>query len=193
MDEKIKVTPEKYSEVLFTWLKMHTNEDALKATSKYIEYKIPFYGGALKTMSTFVGDTMSFYDRDIKAEFLQELIFVYSALICYVSDINLIEDDDRSSIRASFVEKVVDRCGSDLSTGGPAFRAHFSEKLKEYSSAITEDERPKEVSRIFIDSLPDSGVKNTVKSRSLAAISFGIFCSELKETLAKHEIESAST
>ena len=173
MDEKIAVTAEEYSEVLFTWLRMYTNKDALKAMSKYIGYKMPFF------------------DSDSKLKFLEELIFVYTALICYVSDFNLIGNDGRSSIRASFVEKVVERCGKNLSTDDPDFRSHFSEKLKEYSSVVSEDARQTEVSRIFLDSLPPGGVRNTLKSKALAAVSFGIFCSTLKETLAKHEVVSA--
>ena len=165
MDEKIKVTAEKYSEVLYSFLHMYTDKDAVKTMAKYIGYK------------------MSFFDSERKLKFFEELIFAYTALICYFSQLNLMGNDSYSSIRDSFVEKVVARYGKDLS--------HLSEKLKEYSSAVSEDERQPEVSRLFIASLPPGGVRRALQSASLASVSFGKFCSTLKEALAKHQVVSA--
>jgi hypothetical protein len=173
MDKDIAVTPEEYSEVLCTWLRMHTEETAVKTMAKYVGYK------------------MSLFDSDRKLKFLEELIFVYAALSCYVSQSVLAGNDSYGSIRDSFVQKVAQRYGKDLSADDPDFKIHYSEKLKEYSSAVSEDERQPEVSRIFIASLPPKGVRKPLKSAALAAVSFGIFCSTLKETLAKHRVVPA--
>lgn len=173
MDEKIKVTAEKYSEVLYSFLHMYTDKDAVKTMAKYIGYK------------------MSFFDSERKLKFFEELIFAYTALICYFSQLNLMGNDSYSSIRDSFVEKVVARYGKDLSADDPDFQSHLSEKLKEYSSAVSEDERQPEVSRLFIASLPPGGVRRALQSASLASVSFGKFCSTLKEALAKHQVVSA--
>ncbi len=173
MDEDIKVTPEAYAEVLYTWLRMHTEETAVKTMAKYVGYK------------------MSLFDSDRKLRFLEELIFVYTALSCYVSESILAGHESYGSIRGSFVKKVSRRYGENLSADDPDFESHYAEKLKEYSSAVSEDERQPEVSRIFIASLPPKGVRKPLKSAALAAVSFGIFCSSLKETLAKHRLVSA--
>ena len=173
MDEDIAVTPEEYSEVLCTWLRMYTEEKAVKTMAKYIGYK------------------MSLFDSDRKLKLLEELIFVYTALSCYVSQSVLAGHESYSSIRDSFVKKVARRYGENLSIDDPDFESHYAEKLKEYSSAVSEGERQPEVSRIFIASLPPKGVRKHLKSAALAAVSFGIFCSTLKETLAKHRVVSA--
>ena len=173
MDQDIAVTPEEYAEVLCTWLRMHTEETAVKTMAKYVGYKT------------------SLFDSDRKLKFLEELIFVYTALSCYVSESILAGHESYGSIRGSFVKKVSRRYGENLSTDDPDFESHYAEKLKEYSSAVSEDARQTKVSRIFLDRLPPSGVRNTLKSRALAAVSFGIFCSTLKETLEKHEVVSA--
>ena len=173
MDEDIAVTPEKYAEVLCTWLRMYTEETAVKTMAKYVGYKT------------------SLFDSDRKLKFLEELIFVYTALSCYVSESILAGHESYGSIRGSFVKKVSRRYGENLSTDDPDFESHYAEKLKEYSSAVSEDERQPEVSRIFIASLPPKGVRKPLKSAALAAVSFGIFCSSLKETLAKHRLVSA--
>ena len=173
MDEDIKVTPEEYAEVLCTWLRMHTEDTAVKTMAKYVEYK------------------MSLFDSDRKLKFLEELIFVYTALSCYVSESILAGHESYGLIRGSFVKKVARRYGENLSTDDPDFESHYAEKLKEYSSAVSEDERQPEVSRIFVASLPPKGVRKPLKSAALAAVSFGIFCSSLRETLAKHRLVSA--
>ena len=173
MDQDIAVTPEEYAEVLCTWLRMHTEETAVKTMAKYVGYK------------------MSLFDSDRKLKFLEELIFVYTALSCYVSESILAGHDSYGSIRDSFVKKVERRYSTDLSADDPDFQTHYVEKLKEYSSTVSEDERQPEVSRIFIASLPPKGVRKPLKSAALAAVSFGIFCSSLKETLAKHRVVSA--
>jgi len=173
MDKDIAVTPEAYAEVLCTWLRMHTEDTAVKTMAKYVGYK------------------MSLFDSDRKLKFLEELIFVYTALSCYVSESILAGHESYGSIRGSFVKKVSRRYGENLSTDDPDFESHYAEKLKEYSSAVSEDERQPEVSRIFIRSLPPKGVRKPLKSAALAAVSFGIFCSSLKETLAKHRLVSA--
>ena len=173
MDKDIAVTPEAYAEVLCTWLRMHTEDTAVKTMAKYVGYK------------------MSLFDSDRKLKFLEELIFVYTALSCYVSESILAGHESYGSIRGSFVKKVSRRYGENLSTDDPDFESHYAEKLKEYSSAVSEDERQPEVSRIFIRSLPPKGVRKPLKSAALAAVSFGIFCSSLKETPAKHRLVSA--
>ena len=173
MDEDITVTPEEYAEVLCTWLRMYTEENAVKTMAKYVGYK------------------MSLFDSDRKLKFLEELIFVYTALSCYVSQTVLAGHDSYGSIRDSFVKKVERRYSTDLSVDDPDFQTHYAEKLKEYSSAVSEDERQPDVSRIFVASLPPKGVRKPLKSAALAAVSFGIFCSSLKETLAKHRLVSA--
>ncbi len=173
MDEDIAVTPEEYAEVLCTWLRMHTEETAVKTMAKYVGYKT------------------SLFDSDRKLKFLEELIFVYAALSCHVSQSVLAGHESYGSIKDSFVKKVARRYGENLSIDDPDFESHYAEKLKEYSSAVSEDERQPEVSRIFIRSLPPKGVRKPLKSAALAAVSFGIFCSTLKETLAKHRVVSA--
>ncbi len=173
MDEDITVTPEAYAEVLCTWLRMHTEETAVKTMAKYVGYKT------------------SLFDSDRKLKFLEELIFVYTALSCYVSELILAGHESYGSIRGSFVKKVARRYGENLAIDDPDFESQYAEKLKEYSSAVSEDERQPEVSRIFVASLPPKGVRKPLKSAALAAVSFGIFCSTLKETLAKHRVVSA--
>ena len=173
MDEDIAVTAEEYSEVLCTWLRMYTEEKAVKTMAKYVGYK------------------MSLFDSDRKLKFLEELIFVYTALSCHVSQSILAGHESYGSIRDSFVKKVERRYSTDLSADDPDFQTHYSEKLKEYSAVVSEDERQPEVSRIFVRSLPPKGLRKPLKSAALAAVSFGIFCSTLKETLAKHRVVSA--
>ncbi len=114
MDQDIAVTPEEYAEVLCTWLRMHTEETAVKTMAKYVGYK------------------MSLFDSDRKLKFLEELIFVYTALSCYVSESILAGHESYGSIRGSFVKKVARRYGENLSIDDPDFESHYAEKLKEY-------------------------------------------------------------
>ena len=83
MDQDIAVTPEEYAEVLCTWLRMHTEETAVKTMAKYVGYKT------------------SLFDSDRKLKFLEELIFVYTALSCYVSESILAGHESYGSIRGS--------------------------------------------------------------------------------------------
>ena len=136
MDEDIAVTPEKYAEVLCTWLRMYTEETAVKTMAKYVGYKT------------------SLFDSDRKLKFLEELIFVYTALSCYVSESILAGHESYGSIRDSFVKKVSRRYGENLSIDDPDFESHYAEKLKEYSSAVSEIQSPGHRWRDFLHAWP---------------------------------------
>jgi len=170
MTDRVIISEGEYAEVLYAWLKMNIKPEPLRIFAKSIKYKISFFHPLQRIV------------------LLEELISIYTALICFVSYYAIADSDNRNLIQGKFVGKVAKLCNTTLFDDDPEFLPRFQEKFERYTSIANEDNKKTQLAVEFMKNLHEFKSRNMPKDIAMLSATFGIFCKTLNDALTSYEI-----